>query len=85
MVNIHTQNGHFTPDFFPFHTGFLLFHTFYAAEESRLKFIFWLKMWIIYFLKEPVKEIFEEANTIERPVYGTFCPQRPTVHFIIPQ
>ena len=78
MTDIHTYYDQFTP-------GFLLSHAFCAAEESRLNAIFRQKMWINLFLERLRKKNFDKVNAMKRPVYGTFLPQRPTAHFIIPQ
>jgi hypothetical protein len=78
MINIHIYFDHFTP-------GFLLFYAFYTMGKRRLNAVFRQKMWINLFLKRLRKKNFDKVNAIKRPVYGTFLPQRSTVHFIIPQ
>ena len=78
MTNIHTYFDHFTP-------GFLLFHVFCAVGESRVNAICQQKMWINLFSERLRKKNFDKVNAMKRPVYGTFLPQRPTAHFIIPQ
>jgi len=78
MANIHIYFDHFTP-------GFCYFLVFMAVGESRLNAVFRRKMWINLFSERLRKNKFDKANAMKRPVYGTFFPQRSTVHFIIPQ